>query len=65
MLIDLLSLYVVVFRLDVTFMALTILGVGNALPDSLTTVALAKKGHAQMGITGSYAGQLFGLLVGL
>lgn len=46
MLIDLLSLYVVVFRLDVTFMALTILGVGNALPDSLTTVALAKKGHA-------------------
>jgi Ca2+/Na+ antiporter len=46
MLIDLLSLYVVVFKLDVTFMALTILGVGNALPDSLTTVALAKRGYA-------------------
>ena len=46
MLIDLLSLYVVVFQLDSTFMGLTVLGIGNALPDALTTIALAKKGHA-------------------
>jgi Ca2+/Na+ antiporter len=46
MLIDLLGLYVVVFRLDTTFMGLTVLGIGNALPDALTTIALAKKGYA-------------------
>jgi len=27
-------------------MGLTILGIGNALPDALTTIALAKKGFA-------------------
>ncbi|KRW99939.1 hypothetical protein PPERSA_12615 [Pseudocohnilembus persalinus] len=64
MLIDLLDTFVVIFKLDQTYVGLTILGVGNALPDALTTVALAKKGYAQMGITGSYAGQLFGLLIG-
>ena len=36
----------VVFRLDTTFMGLTVLGIGNALPDALTTIALAKKGYA-------------------
>ena len=46
MLIDLLSFFVVVFKLDSTFMGLTILGIGNALPDALTTIALAKKGYA-------------------
>jgi len=48
MLIDLLGLYVIVFRLDTTFMGLTVLGIGNALPDALTTIALAKKGYAQV-----------------
>ena len=37
---------------------------GNALPDGITTIALAKEGYAIMGITGAYAGQLFGLLIG-
>ena len=41
MLIDMLDLFVVIFKLDSTFMGLTILGVGNALPDALTTIALA------------------------
>lgn len=43
MLIDILDVYVIVFNLNKTFMGLTILGVGNALPDGLTTIALAKK----------------------
>lgn len=64
MLIDLLNSFTVILKLDKTFMGLVILGVGNALPDALTTIALAKKGYAQMGITGGYAGQIFGLLVG-
>lgn len=46
MLIDLLNTFIVVFKLNQTYMGLTILGVGNALPDALTTVALAKKGYA-------------------
>lgn len=43
MLIDLLNMYVVVFKLNNTYMGLTILGIGNALPDALTTIAIAKK----------------------
>jgi len=46
MLIDILSTFIVIFKLDQTFMGLTILGIGNALPDSLTTIALAKKDKA-------------------
>jgi len=54
----------VIAKLDTTFLGLTILAMGNALPDALTTIALSKEGYAQMGITGTYAGCLFGLLVG-
>jgi len=42
MLIDLLNTYLVIAKLDSTYMGLTIIGVGNALPDALTTVALAQ-----------------------
>jgi len=64
LLIDLLTFIGVITKLSPTYLALTIIGVGNALPDALITIQLAKSGKAQMGITGSYAGQLFGLLVG-
>ena len=43
-LIDLLNMLVIIFKLNTTYMGLTILGIGNALPDALTTIALAKKG---------------------
>jgi len=46
MLVDLLSSFQVIFKLNSTYMGLTILGVGNALPDAITTIALAKKGYA-------------------
>lgn len=42
MLIDMLNVFVIIFRLNNTFMGITILGIGNALPDALTTIALAK-----------------------
>ena len=42
MLIDLLNVYIVIYELNETFMGLTILGIGNSLPDSLTTIQLAK-----------------------
>lgn len=46
MLIDMLNLFAVIFKLDNTYMGITILGIGNSLPDALTTIALAKKGFA-------------------
>jgi len=42
MLIDLLNTYLVIAKLNSTYMGLTIIGIGNALPDALTTIALAK-----------------------
>ena len=63
-LIDLLNMLGVLFKLKASFLGLTIIAVGNALPDALTTIALSKQGYALMGISGAYAGQLFGLLIG-
>jgi sodium/potassium/calcium exchanger 6 len=58
-LIDLLTMVGIIAKLDSTYLGLTILAVGNALPDSLTVISLSKKGYAVMGITGVYAGYLF------
>jgi len=63
-LVDVITAVGIITKLSATYLALTIIAVGNALPDAIITVALAKKGKATLGITGSYAGQLFGLLVG-
>lgn len=41
-LIDLLNFLGMVLKLDSTFMGLTVIAVGNALPDAVTTIALAK-----------------------
>ncbi len=32
------------------------MAIGNALPDAVTTISLAGKGYALMGLTGTYAG---------
>ena len=45
-LIDLLNTFIVAFKLNNTYMGLSILGIGNALPDALTTISLAKEGYA-------------------
>lgn len=42
--IDLLLLISVISKLSLTYLALTIIGFGNALPDTLLTISLAKKG---------------------
>jgi Ca2+/Na+ antiporter len=42
MLIDLLNTYIVIAKLDNTYMGLTVIGIGNALPDALTTIELAQ-----------------------
>ena len=64
-LIDNLNTIGIVLNLSTTYLGLTILAVGNALPDALTTIKLAKNPKtATMAISGGYAGQLFGLLIG-
>jgi len=56
LLIDLLGMIGVLTKLSATYLALTIIAVGNALPDALITIKCAKEGKAIMGITGGYAG---------
>ncbi len=64
LLVDLLTFVGVLTKLSSTYLGLTVIAIGNALPDGLTTIAIAKKGQAVMGLTGGIAGQLFGLLIG-
>lgn len=64
-LIDMLNALGIFLNLDSTFLGLTILAVGNALPDALTTISLATDPEAvTMAVSGGYAGQIFGLLIG-
>ena len=46
-------------------LGLTILAIGNALPDALTTISIIDDPNmALMAISGAYSAQLFGILVG-
>ena len=62
--VDLLTFVGVLTNLSNTYLGLTVLAMVNSLSDGLTTIAIAKRGRAVMGITGSIAACLFGLLVG-
>ena len=55
-LIDILSVIGVALNLEEAYLGLTILAIGNALPDALTTIALIKAGAGTMAISGGYAG---------
>lgn len=63
-LIDMLNTFGVLLNLEKTYLGLTILAIGNALPDAFATISLAQRGKGTMAVCGGYAGQLFGLLVG-
>ena len=63
-LIDLLNCVGILLNLEPSYLGLSVLAVGNALPDAFTTIALTAQGHAAMAISGGYAGQLFGYLIG-
>lgn len=56
LMIDALTFIGVLSKLSATYLALTIIAVGNALPDAMLTISLAGKGKAELGITGGYAG---------
>jgi len=63
-LIDLLETLGIVFNLSEVFMGLTIVGIGNSLPDAITTLVLIRQGAGKTAISAGYAGQLFGYLIG-
>lgn len=46
------------------FFTMTLVSVGNALPDFFNNCALAKKGYAEMAYSGSIGSPVFGLLFG-
>lgn len=56
LLVDLLTFVGTITGLSTTYLGLTVIAVGNALGDGLTTVAIAKKGQATLGLTGGIAG---------
>jgi sodium/potassium/calcium exchanger 6 len=64
-LVDILKTIGVIYPIPPTFLAMTLLSVGNSLPDLNLNCALAKSGYGEMGIAGSIAGPLFNLLIGL
>ena len=55
-LVDLLQYLGMLSKLPSTYLALTVIAIGNALPDGVTTISLSKQGYAVMGLTGGYAG---------
>ena len=62
--VDLLTFIGMLTNLSNTYLGLTVLAMVNSLADGLTTIAIAKRGRAVMGITGSIAACLFSLLIG-
>ena len=47
-----------------TFLAITLIAVGNSTGDLFALYSLAKKGYSILAMTGIYSSQLFNLLVG-
>lgn len=43
-------------NLSATYLALTVIAVGNALPDAMLTITQAGSGKAVLGLTGGYSG---------
>ena len=52
------------FEVSRSFLIMTILAVGNALPDFLVDVTLSKRGYAEMALSGAIGSPVFSLLFG-
>ena len=55
----------IILGLAPTLLGLTILAWGNSIGDLMANLSIAKKGYAEMAMTGCYAGPVFNLLLGL
>jgi len=62
---DLLKLFGFVSQLPTSLFGLTLLAWGNCLGDMTADVAMTKKGFGEMAMTGTMAGPIFNVLVGL
>ena len=63
--VDLLTFLGVIFNLPSSFLGLTLLAIGNSIPDAALDTSLAKSGYGEMAISGTHAGPLFNLIIGL
>jgi sodium/potassium/calcium exchanger 6 len=52
------------FKVNISFLIMTILAVGNALPDFLIDCTLSKSGYAEMALSGTIGSPVFSLLFG-
>jgi Ca2+/Na+ antiporter len=64
-LIDLLTLFGIISGIDPSLLGMTVLAWGNSIGDMVANLSIARKGLAEMAITGCYAGSLFNILMGL
>merc|ERR1711907_506376 len=48
-----------------TIMGLTLLAGGTSIPDALSSLAVARKGHGDMAVSSSVGSNIFDILVGL
>ena len=62
---DLLRLFGFVTKLPRALFGLTVLAWGNCLGDLSANVTMTKKGFGEMAITGTLAGPIFNILIGL
>ena len=63
--VDLLQLFGFVTQLPASLFGLTVLAWGNSLGDVSADVAMTKKGFGEMAITGTVAGPIFNIAIGL
>lgn len=63
-LIDILVIFGFITNIPENVLALTILSWGGSLGDIMTIVHIAKKGYAEMAVTGCIAEPLFNMLFG-
>ena len=58
------SQYLLPFEISKSFLIMTILAVGNALPDYLIDCTLCKRGYAEMALSGTIGSPVFSLFFG-
>ena len=64
-LIDLLTTIANLLNIPDIFLGMTILTYGNSIPDLILNLSFVKLGYGQMALSGSIAGPLFSILIGL
>merc|ERR1712228_494323 len=54
-----------VLRVNEIVMGFTILAAGTSIPDAVSSMAVAKKGHGDMAVSSSIGSNIFDILIGL